>query len=220
MLDEPDLLVLLRDPAQIPALVSALVVVDLPVVEIVLQILFVFRPRLDRLVEIDPSRRALEACIGKVVLGRPGVVEEVALIDDVPLDLRVALVPADEHQLHATDAADRAAPCDCGRARVPIPPEGVVQDLRRDLRAVLGLPLRVARVGLGVLPQLLDDPAYCVNFPLDAIICDRRLAAILERLELLRRPLDAMKISFCFSAFEVLVVLRADRVRELVLAVR
>jgi hypothetical protein len=79
------------------------------------------------------------------------------------------------------------------------------------------LRVRCARVGLGVLLQLLQYATDDIDLALDAVERDDGLVAIAERLEVFRFPLRAVVIAPRHAGFGVLVGLGAEEGRQLLL---
>jgi hypothetical protein len=78
-----------------------------------------------------------------------------------------------------------------------------------------------ARIGLRVLPQSLDGADDTVNLRLDLIVDDRRLPALLEHLQLLRRELVTVVVAACRLGLRALIgligpviLMAADQRRE------
>jgi len=124
------------------------------------------------------------------------------------------VVALDGDELDAGEAANGGAPGAVRGLLLPVPAERELNDLRCDLRAVVGGALRVPGIGFRRLPQLLEDAADDVNFALDPVVGDRRLVAVLQDLELVLVPLNRMVIALAFRRLAVLLSLRGDGVLE------
>ena len=114
MVNDPDLSLGFADPGDPVSLVTALVVVGGSVFDVVAEVLFGVREGGDGFIQVHPTRGTHKARIAEVPFCGSGVVEEVALVDLVPLHLRIALVALGEHHLGAADASDGTAPGDGG----------------------------------------------------------------------------------------------------------
>ena len=134
------------------------------------------------------------ARIGEIGAGRGRVVEEPRGVDHFETDLGIAPVAGLQRQLEPANAVDRAVESGNGGFFLPaLLVEHIAQHCGRHLRAIFMLGR--AGIALGVLALAFEQADDRIDLARHAVVGDHGLLALVQRLDLLRRPVRAVVIA-------------------------